>query len=116
MPEETSEETQRQIVELKKAGKSYSQIRKETGIKHDGTIAKVLKKAGLTRPPPVAVEASTGGLAAFQPPTPRFAKPAPAAAQPASFQCSSCGDSFQLEPGEDLEAIEACPGCGEAFE
>lgn len=140
MPEETPDATKHQVVTLYKEGKSYSQIRKATGLRHDATIVKIVTQAGLpkrkAKAPPAAPAAGTGaptpatppsgpprpagdGLRDFQPP-PRAAprgRAAPEQRAPAeTFTCSGCEDTFQLDDGERLADITQCPGCGEAFE
>lgn len=133
MPAQTPQETQDKIVELRKSGKTYSQIQAALQV-HPLTVAKVLKKAGLagkSQPgpgkPPSAAPASSAApapasakpavspptssadpLAEFQPPAPPSR---PKLAPPPTYQCDACGARFNLDPGESIDSVK-CPGCG----
>lgn len=131
MPSQLSQDKQNQIVELYKAGKTYSEIEKATGAR-GYLISKYVKKAGLPKrkgsspatsaaapltepatvpPPPPAsapsLPSGTPDLDEFQPPPPPAPKPA---AQ--TYQCDHCRALFRLDPGETL-ATAKCPACGE---
>lgn len=124
MPSATPMKTQERIVELRKAGKTYSQIQKETGAAGP-VISKVLKKAGLTQSrsgtetlapsesvpattaPAPSVGTASDWLKEFQPPA---VKEKPRVER---YKADCCGVIFTLDEGEKLADVTACPaGCG----
>ena len=137
MPPKTPEPMREQVLSLKRAGRSYNQIKAETKLSRPA-IWKILKEAGLVgqappasspsvAPPsmqptaPVLRPSTSGnGLDEFQPPAPPSkpkAKPTPQApAAPESVEygdCSECGTTHRLVNGEKLER---CLACGAIFD
>lgn len=132
MPDELTEEIRTKIVEMRKSGATYTQIRKALGIS-DPSISKALKRAGLTQggkkplvprsksggvaaattpaappaPPPAASSTAANGLAELMPPAPA---PKPAARV---GHCSACGARVRIDADEK---DPVCPGCGEPLE
>lgn len=129
MPVATPQATQNKVVELYKAGKTYSQIQQETGVKGP-IIAKIVDKAGVPKrksaaapastpaaapapatpaasPPPSSTVPSSQALADLQPPPP----PAPKKNQSQTYRCDACSGVFTLDPGESIETV-LCPHCG----
>lgn len=129
MPAATPQATQNKVVELYKAGKTYSQIEKETGVKGP-VIADIVKKSGVPKRKSAAAPASTPvpppapatpasppatsstsaeqALASMQPPAP----PKPKKASPI-YRADCCGAQFRLDADETLESVTVCPaGCG----
>lgn len=143
MPSATPQETQNQIVELRKADPklwSHSKIAKHLSV-DEMTVLRVLKKAGLTKP-----RQASSAAPASPPPAPLAPPPAPPATpssppsgglpvtpagaalqelQPAPpphrvkasppLTCSDCSGQFTLDPGEVLKGAK-CPHCGVVFD
>lgn len=125
MPAATPQATQNKVVDLYKAGKTYSEIEKATGCR-GYTISAIVKKAGLTRksvaapasspaqppataPPaasqPISSTPSAQALADLQPPAPPVAKKTQA------YRCDACSGIFALDDGESIDSV-TCPHCG----
>lgn len=132
MPKATDEATALKIVELKKQGKSYTEIASAAQVT-EPTVTKVLKRAGLakSRPrKPKTVPTSTPAPNSSEKPgsapsnsgsagnglddfIPRVAKPEVQSAKApiGEMSCDNCGATFTYDDPNDLN--ESCPECGQ---
>lgn len=132
MPVKTDEVTRLKVVELFKAGKSYKDVTKETGLTKP-VVWKIKKEAGLPIKPrnvkktestqAISQVGGTGtvrpasgdGVMQFQPVVREPAKKVKAeVVQPGEkvhIQCDKCGVILQGDPGDEMP--ETCPECGE---
>lgn len=129
MSVKTVETSREKAVQLRKEGKTYTQIEKATGLSRP-TVAKILKEAGLTgqkaapqesmKQPAVSVGSSAipisngDGLTEFQPPpkkehatvnTKKNEEP-----KGGRVYCGNCGTGFDYT--DESEVPDKCPECG----
>jgi len=121
MPVKTDEKLRIQAVEMKKAGKSWGEIQKTTGIARP-ILGKIFKEAGLTRKGGLseyrekkAAQATGDGLSEFQPPAKQPAqrvKPTLVEkGEKVYLRCDHCGVVLEGEPGD--QPPDTCPECGQ---